>query len=288
MKANWKTLLREWFHADEERSPVWPYIFISFLLHIIVSTSAWFLMQKTGNNLTPQDEVVEVLPLIENNGQYEIADIAPPAVEERPEKAKLLGMYDSSVTQETVATDRGEGERKNQADSQAKKAKTEPTKKANLYAFDKKIFAQDGLPASEINSNSSSQAAVESRGVQDYFPDYKRGANTYLNVMRFPDVEYFVRMKRIFRTTWNPIPSIRDHLLNNQLTSGKVEVVMAVSVDKNGNLAELFVLKPSGIPSYDNEALRTVRASSPFAQPPSKFLEKDGMLRMSWTFTQYL
>lgn len=275
MLANWKILLQEWFRSDEKRSPVWPYIFISVLLHFIVVTSAWLVMQKTGNELEPQEEVVEVMPLVENGEQYEIADIAQPAVEEKPQSAKLLGMYDSAVQEESVAVERGQGKPQHQAE-----------KKPNLYAFDKNIFASDGVPT--VEENETSQDTSSPNGMQDYFPDYKRGAHTYLNVMRFPEVEYFVRMKRIFRTTWSPAPAIREYLMSNRLTSGKVVVVMALGVDKAGNIAELFVLRSSGIAAYDEEALRTIRASSPFAQPPSKFLEKDGQLRMSWTFTQYL
>jgi TonB family protein len=67
-----------------------------------------------------------------------------------------------------------------------------------------------------------------------------------------------------------------------------VDVVLGVSVDRAGALAETFVFKSSGIPTYDEEALRTVRASAPFSSPPEKFLENDGVLRMSWTFTVYL
>jgi len=69
---------------------------------------------------------------------------------------------------------------------------------------------------------------------------------------------------------------------------GAISCVLAVSVDRTGHLDELFVLRSSGHGNYDEEALRTVRASSPFASPPEKFLEKDGMLRMSWTFIVYI
>ena len=88
--------------------------------------------------------------------------------------------------------------------------------------------------------------------------------------------------------TFNPAPVLRGHFLNNRVTQGSVEVALAVSVNKTGKLSELFILKSSGIYSYDQEAMRTVRASAPFASPPDKFLEDDGLLRMSWTFTVYL
>jgi TonB family protein len=61
-----------------------------------------------------------------------------------------------------------------------------------------------------------------------------------------------------------------------------------VSVDGKGELAELFILRSSGLPAYDDEALRTVRSSAPFSSPPEKFLKDNGVLRMSWTFVIYI
>jgi TonB family protein len=107
-------------------------------------------------------------------------------------------------------------------------------------------------------------------------------------VLRYPEVEYFVRLKRIFKMTWDPVTALRRDIQGNSVAQGAVSVVLAVSVNKEGSLDELFVLRSSGMGNYDQEALRTVRASSPFAAPPTKFLEKDGLLRMSWTFVVYM
>jgi TonB family protein len=69
---------------------------------------------------------------------------------------------------------------------------------------------------------------------------------------------------------------------------GKVNVTMAVTVNPNGQLSELFVVQSSGIPAYDQEALQTIRESSPFSAPPKNVVDKDGMLRMTWSFITYL
>ena len=68
---------------------------------------------------------------------------------------------------------------------------------------------------------------------------------------------------------------------------GKIECVIGVSLDASGKIAELFVIRSSGMGGYDEEALQTLRDSSPFSSPPSEFM-KSGQLRMSWTFTVYL
>ncbi len=135
-----------------------------------------------------------------------------------------------------------------------------------------------------------SQQSARQRGIlpEDFYPDYKVGPHTYLNVLRFPNVQYFVRLKRIFKMTFNPIPILRNFAIARQVSRGHVEVVLGVVIDGGGRLARLFVIRGSGFREYDGEALRTVRDSSPFAKPPSNILGPDGQLRMSWTFTVYL
>ncbi|MFA5812820.1 MAG: energy transducer TonB, partial [bacterium] len=152
-----------------------------------------------------------------------------------------------------------------------------------IFAFDPNLFASKQKPRPEKETSPGNGGSLD-----DFYPDFRRGARTYLNVLRYPEVEYFVRLKRAFKMTFNPEPSLREHFSQNLITRGSIDVVLGVSVDKMGNLTELFVFRGSGVPTYDKEALRTVRASSPFAQPPSKFTDDDGMLRMSWTFSVYL
>jgi hypothetical protein len=121
----------------------------------------------------------------------------------------------------------------------------------------------------------------------DYYPDYKIGGKTYLNVMKVQDVAFFVKMKRILKMRWNPIPVVRDYYYSNHLTVGKIECVIGVSLNEMGGITELLVIRSSGLNGYDEEAMQTLRDSSPYSSPPASFM-KDGQLRMSWTFTVYL
>ncbi len=120
----------------------------------------------------------------------------------------------------------------------------------------------------------------------DYFPDYKVGGHTYLNTLANPNIAYYVELKRRFRNTFNPVPALQGHL--NAISRGQISVVLGVTVDRSGNLANLIVIRSSGLESYDREGLRTVRSSSPFTTPPPNLLEADGQLRMAWTFIVYL
>lgn len=281
----------------EDRQAIWPYILVSLLVHILLV----LLVRELAPVLpTLAEKPIEVIPVEEIPQQAQhpmrIADIAEPKQQAKPKTPKFLGMYDSAVPEETVAVRERPGKSGDAGKQQPKPSKPAepPTLKKmmrggtdRLLAFDKHLF--DDKPSKVEEVQRKQRVSIGDGGTTaDFFPDFKRGGNTYLNVLRYPDVEYFVRLKRAFRMTFNPEPSLRDYFTNNRVTRGSVDVVLGVSVDRMGNLAELFVFRGSGIPTYDQEAMRTVRASSPFAVPPAKFTDNDGVLRMTWTFTVYL
>ncbi len=290
-------IIHHHLHAyEEDRPTLWPYLVASILLHLLMFVFFPYHVQSPSW----KEKVVEVFPVTEKGSQpYEIADIAKPAVEKRPKSARFLGMYDSSVEQETVArtvrqksagSDQKREARKEKQQTKEKSKETADAgrmtigKKKSLYDVDRKLFASK---TPDIDSRSGELGGA-AEALADYYPDYRIGARTYLNVLRYPDVEYFVRMKRQFKMTFNPVPPLRAYFAQNRVSRGSIEVVLAVSVNSGGNLSELFVLNSSGIPTYDQEAMRTIRASAPFQSPPDKFLKDDGLLRMSWTFTVYL
>lgn len=276
-----------------EKPELWPFLLASVLLHALLIGIIPFVGSVPSFDEKPV-EVFAVTPMPNEKGGNEIADIEKPAVEKRPDAWKFLGMYDSKVPEETVGAGRiGDkpGGRKAGFDRAVKnktvqqkseKPKTAGSKK-DLFAFNKDIFRERAPDVSGDKGDSFSPG-----GLDDFYPDFKRGAHTYLNVLRYPDVEYFVRMKRAFKIAFNPEPSLRDYFFRNRVAMGSVDVVLGVSVGRTGDISELFVFRSSGIPEYDEEALRTVRASAPFATPPEKFLADDGHLRMSWTFSVYL
>jgi TonB family protein len=228
--------------------------------------------------------------LVKKHG-YQIADIAPPEKEERPEDSKFLGMYDSKVKQETVGKTTGPsshaaGKPMSHKDL-TKKLEQHPEKpaKEGVEVASKPPLKRIKPEKSEAMAGSDGEDYFEGLS-NDYFPDYKIGDKTYLNVFKFPKVGYFVRMKKIFRTTFNPVPAIRQSVL--QIQKGQIEVVLGVTVDKSGKLSDLMVIHSSDNPAYDREAIRTIRDSAPFAAPPSELLNAPGALRMAWTFTVYL
>jgi TonB family protein len=275
-------------------------VLVSLLLHLfLLGMGAYFsLISPPVANKEGEKEMLLVIDLIENR-PYQIADISPPEKEERPDDARFLGLYDSKVKQETVSTDSGPsshaaGKKVSHKEATEKLEKNpekpRPSKPAvsekgeyTIAAKPKERPLKESAP--DAGSGSDGEDLFEALS-EDFFPNYKVGDRTYLNVLKYPKISYFVRMKKVFRTTFNPIPSIRRSFL--QIQKGQVEVVLGVTVDKTGKLADLMILRSSGLQAYDQEALRTIRDSAPFAVPPSELLNTPGALRMAWTFTVYL
>jgi TonB family protein len=269
----------------EDKQPLWPYLLLSLILHVVILV---VILPKAMSVPQFAEKKIEIIPIeaVPDMKKFRIADIQKPKVQTKPKKSKFLGMYDSAVKDETVGVSRRQSKRrqgsksKSRSAGQFKKAR-KPAGKDKLFAFDRSLFEKERAQAEQKPSPSGG-------ALDDFYPDFKRGVHTYLNVLRHPDVEYFVRLKRAFKIAFNPTPSLREHFSHNRVTRGSVDVVLGVSVDGSGNLRELFVFRSSSIPSYDREAMRTVRSSAPFSTPPSKFIDDDGLLRMSWTFTVYL
>lgn len=264
-------------------------IFFSLLIHLFLVG----LGVTVSILIPPEDRVVETakqkpieVTLLPKGIQ--IADIAPPKEEKIPEKARFVGEYDSAVKEETVAPTRrtGGGSRKKERPPTLEKTlkeKLAPKKGASLAM---KAPEKKAEPPAEKKLPGGGEDFFNGGASEDFFPDYKFGDHTYLNVLKYPKIGYFVRLKKAFRTTFNPVPALRGSL--TRVSHGQIDVVLAVTVDRMGKLAGLQVIRSSGISSYDQEAVRTVRDSAPFATPPSDLLDGESLLRMAWTFTVYL
>ncbi len=269
------------------------FVVISLLIHFLL-----FFFLRDGLINFAQVEPPKPIWLDLKNAQLpdQIADIPKPAHEEVPDKASAQALYNQKVKEETVnptppsarpkQATQGEKsksqtvEKKDQKELQAMKNPEPEQSEKNLPTPKEEISKPQRMPGIPEEESSGATKA------DDYFPNYKVGNRTYLNTLGNPSIAYYVELKRKFKLTWNPVPALQASA--NEISRGKLDVVVGVSVNKNGELVDLIVIRPSGIDTYDKEGLRTVRSSSPFSAPPNNLLAEDGMLHMAWTFTVYL
>ncbi len=230
-----------------------------------------------------------------------IVDIDKPKVQKKPKKATAQSLYDSSVTEEVVSaanTPQATPPSKPQATTTPSQNKTETTQPKNLndelaMLFNEAKQKEDEKYTDRFENTQTTTAPTLKTNFNspnpfagDFLPNYKVGNRTYLNTLANPNVGYYVELKRKFRMAFNPYAALRYHL--NEISRGQISVVWGVSIDQNGNLAGLTLIRPSGIGDYDMEARRTISVSAPFNKPPVDQLTEDKMMHMAWTFVVYL
>lgn len=281
-------------------------LLISFLfIHLpLIFFIASHDFAQNRDSLLHKNETVIMLNLKPPSAPTEIADITKPKVEKVPEKASVYAKYNSSVQQETVAQKKP---------TQQKPTPTLPTPQTTPYSEPTLIKPQQSLQ-DELKQIQMEQKQIEKqkyarlyenktakndlstwqtplRGEvlgnnDDFLPSYKIGNHTYLNALANPNIFYFVELKRKFRLAFNPEPSLRANL--DKISRGQMAVIWGVSVNAQGKLADLILIRSSGLTDYDQEARRTISVSAPFSRPPAHLLEHDGLLNMAWTFVVHL
>lgn len=281
-------------------------LLISFLFIHLPLIYLLIKMEGARRDRTAATAPQTVVINIAESKSLPIADLDKPAKEEAPDKASVQSLYNSKVKEETVATGRLKKMPSGTSQIQPKKqvASTTPQTKSlppvkvqtqpkeNLSLQDELKALQNEKQVKEDRNLAKFQTTLRSLGTQnggasgDFLQGFKIGNHTYLNAQANPSITYFVELKRKFELTWNPVPALRRHL--SQISRGEIRVVWGVTVNNQGELTDVLLIRGSGIAGYDSEAHRTITASAPFSRPPANIQEKDGKLYMAWTFVYYM
>jgi TonB family protein len=225
-------------------------------------------------SFSPADEEIQVV-----FKEMEIVDVDRPDLEKRPKKSRFLGLFDSTAEEEQVAPTQyiPPSRRRIVEGVEGPSGDDKPGEGARYAA----------IPARRGERQREDGQDLVSVLPEEFFPDVKIGNKTYLNVFRYNKIAYFVRLKKIFRLTWNPHPVVMQHLFAHQITTGSMQATVTFEINAQGKLHKLFLYSSSGSFGYDEETLRVIEASSPFAIPPEHLLNKEGFLTLSVPFTVY-
>lgn len=268
---------------------LWITVLLSLLFHL---GGGWWIFHAWQQHLHERATAVSA------DQPVQIVDLVAQPNQMRPDRARFVGTADNAVREETVARPsmRKRPTRAQAASGAHTAAAARPQRTADPPAT---RGTTRQAPAASHRAVSPSTALVErldGGGLvalpDDYFPDYRRGRFTYVNVLRHPHIGYFVELKRALKIAWNPVAPLRRQSPTVFAGRSVIRVVVGVAVDDGGGLSELFVLRGSGIADYDREALRTFRATFPFFAPSAEALALDGaadqLLHMSWSFEVYI
>lgn len=249
----------------------------------------------------PEDPEEPAVEEEQSEPDGQIVEIAPPRKEERPDEAKHLAEYDSTVPEESV-------DPRFRVDRQVTAETYSPDD-----AFEMK--QQQGVPTDEPFTGTVAGRQVFNQGRYSLFPDRKSKwdfdsgegisapapsqtldarmagspSNDYL-----PNVERSQRTalnahKTLYASWWNRVKQLvsfyADQTLSNArprraLHRHKYEMVLSGLIGEDGSLAAIEIKSSSGIPEFDEALKEAFRLAAPFPPPPEGAAEADGFVRM--------
>jgi TonB family protein len=145
---------------------------------------------------------------------------------------------------------------------------------------------EGGVKQPELRPSEELLARAIGGGSVDHIEDAERGDFTALNSRKWKFAGFFNRMKRQVAQNWHP-----DQVYLRRDPSGKVYgtkdriTVLHVSLTPNGQVAKVYVAKPSGVDFLDEEAVRAFREAQPFPNPPGGLVDsRSNLITFSFGF----
>ncbi len=130
---------------------------------------------------------------------------------------------------------------------------------------------------------SSSQPG--NRGSDDYLPDLPEGDELALNARQFKYWSFFQRVREYLRQNWHAARKYRMRDPWGKIYGVKDRMtVLRVTLDRQGNLHDLHIVKRSGVDFLDDEAMMAFRRVGSFPNPPPGLVDPDGYIRFNFGF----
>lgn len=126
-----------------------------------------------------------------------------------------------------------------------------------------------------------------SASADEPLPDVAEGDGTEVNAWQWKHAPFFNRIKERIRAIWSPQTQINRYDPHGQLLGQMSRVTtLSITIDREGRLTNLFIKDKSGVAYLDEEAVRSLKAASPFLFPPEELF--DGKDEFSFTFAFHL
>ncbi|HOI11076.1 MAG TPA: TonB family protein [Myxococcota bacterium] len=116
-------------------------------------------------------------------------------------------------------------------------------------------------------------------GVED------EGETTLVNSRSFRYWDFFQRVKENVRGTWDPGAIYQARDPTGKAYGGQDRLtVVSVVLDAQGAIQRLEVVRESGLPFLDQEAVRAFREAGPFRNPPAGLADASGRIAFNFGF----
>lgn len=217
----------------------------------------------------------------------QIVDVAPGNLQ-RPVDSKYLAETDNSTRQETRAK-----EQTNKWRIAAAKPAPPPPQPVTLTSQLERLSEALGPKPRAGPLLSSALEKPDDRPVEETEAtggdvpndalEEQTGESTALNTREWKWASFFNRIKQAVSAKWDPNGRLKAREPERQLLSDRF-TVLAVALRPDGTIADIFVAKPCGIDSLDQEAVAAFERAAPFANPPAALIE-NGFIRFQFGFT---
>jgi len=113
----------------------------------------------------------------------------------------------------------------------------------------------------------------------------EEGDATLVNSRSFKYWDFFQRVKDRVREEWNPGTAFRARDPNGKVYGSRDRLtVLAVVMDSGGSLLRMEVIRESGLPFLDREAMGSFKDAAPFPNPPDGLADERGRIAFNFGF----
>lgn len=272
-------------------------------------------LQFSASGQTIRGKITPIRKEKKEDVKGQIVDVAKPQKREvPPEQTRYLSRWDRRVEKEQKARRIGQAsvdgangiapkEKSNVQSPQSNSIAETNLKESDMQApsVDPKNLIDRGnrtpkntlkgleslyLPSKKGTPNFENIQAMMAGMSDDALIDIKEeGEATMLNTRSFKYWDFFQRVKERVRQEWEP-----GEVYRKRDPYGKVYgqqdrlTILHVVLDDKGNVVRLEVVKESGLPFLDQEAIRAFREAAPFPNPPKGLQDEKGKIAFNFGF----
>ncbi|MGE0400258.1 MAG: energy transducer TonB [Kofleriaceae bacterium] len=122
--------------------------------------------------------------------------------------------------------------------------------------------------------------------LENFVPDVRTGNQTALKTRAHPFAVYVARMHRRIHELWGFgfLEALDDRGATDPLNNPDLWTNLEISVNPDGTLHKVTIVKTSGKTEFDVAAIDTVMSSAPFEAPPEAIRSSDDRIYLRWGF----
>ncbi|MFV8753747.1 energy transducer TonB family protein [Nannocystaceae bacterium ST9] len=293
----------------QRREPIPPHMWAGFLLAALL-VNGWTLVEAgdaLGHALEQdvEDEEEEVTPfeMVEPD-QPDHPDhlVAQQQFDERtPDDASRIAESDSDPDSETKARNQPERpgaqpQREGQQSEGQPQPDAQPQPRApvegeageanDMHEAPDGQQAKSGKPIDLGGSTGALRAAFGTHGTHDDLRDIDEGETNVLKTKRNLYASFFNRLRDRVAEHWEPEDANKAADPNQRIygTTARTTVLW-VQLDDQGKVVKIVVKQACGADHLDEEAIRALKAASPFPNPPEGLADSSGYIEFDFGFT---